>query len=63
MLIDILYFNIPLKIELESASVVLTNLHLNKFIEVVATNEAGTQAKYRLTEKGYALLMYSLKFN
>jgi len=53
----------PQSSQIDRLSVVLTNLHLNEFIEVVPLNEAGTKAKYQPTEKGFALLMYSLKFN
>lgn len=63
MLIDILYFNFPTSNDLDRTSIILTNLHLNEFIEVVVTNEAGAQVKYQLTEKDFALLMYSMKFN
>ncbi|UBH23294.1 hypothetical protein LAU42_04970 [Macrococcus armenti] len=49
--------------DFDRTSVILTNLHLNEFIEVVPANKERTKAKYRLTEKGYALLMYSFKFN
>lgn len=59
---DILLYNMPQSSQIDRLSVVLTNLHLNEFIEVVPSNEAGTKAKYKLTEKGYALLMYSIKF-
>lgn len=60
---DILLYNMPQSSQIDRLSVVLTNLHLNEFIEVVPSNEASTKAKYQLTEKGFALLMYSLKFN
>ncbi|TDM18029.1 hypothetical protein [Macrococcoides canis] len=60
---DILLYNMPQSSQLDRLSVVLTNLHTHEFIEVVPANKERTKAKYRLTEKGYALLMYSLKFN
>lgn len=60
---DILLYNMPQSSQLDRLSVVLTNLHTHEFIEVVPSNEAGTKAKYQLTKKGYALLMYSIKFN
>lgn len=63
MLFDILYYNMPMSNDFDRTSVILTNLHLNEFIEVVPANKERTKAKYRLTEKGYALLMYSFKFN
>ncbi len=46
--------------DIDRLATVLTNLHLNEYIEVVQHDEDEKKAKYQITEKGLALLLFSL---
>lgn len=60
VLFDIQQNRIPFDKDMDRLATVLTNLHLNEYIEVVQHDEDETKAKYQITEKGLTLLLFSL---
>ncbi|TDM45167.1 hypothetical protein ETI06_13020 [Macrococcoides goetzii] len=60
VLFDIQQNRVPFDKDIDRLATVLTNLHLNEYIEVVQHDEDEKKAKYQITEKGLAFLMFSL---
>lgn len=60
VLFDIQQNRVPFDEDIDRLATVLTNLHLNNYIEVVQHDEDETKAKYEITEKGLTLLLFSL---